>query len=63
MTEPTTAELRAAYRSTRLWRVGVSFEYAQQHSAFMACLRGIAINQRRQAASNGNRAPIQPALI
>ena len=61
--EPTADELRAAYQSTRLWVTGVTLSYAMTHTNFLACLRGIAINQRRQAERNGHPAPVQPALI
>ena len=47
--EPTADELRAAYQTTRLWVTGITLAYAMTHQTFRACLRGIAINARRQA--------------
>ncbi len=63
MPEPTQAELQAAYHHTRLWMQGMSLARAMTEPLIRACLRGIAINQRRQAERDGNRAPDQPALI
>ena len=63
MTEPTTDELRSAYRETGLAFQGIDFAKAMQVRLFRMCLRGMAICQRRQAERNGNRAPDQPALI
>jgi hypothetical protein len=63
MTEPTTDELRQAYHCTRLWMEGVSFERAVNVRLFRVCLRGIAINHRRQAARNGTPAPTQPDFL
>jgi hypothetical protein len=59
----TTDELRMAYHRTYLWMQGVTFEQAVKSRQLRVCLRGIAINHRRQAARNGTPAPIQPDFL
>lgn len=62
-TEPTPTDLREAYARTRLWMQGVSIDRAMGNPLIRACLRGIAINQRRLAERNGQPVPQQAALI
>lgn len=58
---PTTAELKAAYKRTNLWRMGWTFQRAMECKATLIGLNAICVAETKKQA--GKPAPIQPALI
>lgn len=61
--EPTTEELKLAYRDTGLAFLGISFERAMAVKAIRVSLACRVQGWRRIEAQHGKPAPIQPGLI
>lgn len=62
-TEITLHELKSAFRTTGLWRMGWTFSRATQNPAIMTALRCTVTATRRKAARSGQPLPAQQALI
>lgn len=61
--EPTTDELKAAYRKTGLGLLGIDFDRAMAVKPIRTAITCKAIAAHRAASINGKPAPTQPALI
>lgn len=63
MEQPTTAELKQAFKASRLWVIGYSFHKAMSISAIRIALTCAAKAARRNAEQTGRPAPAQLGLI
>lgn len=63
MTEPTTEELKAAFRDTGLTFLGFTFERAMTVHPIRTAIACKVKAAHRAARNNGTPAPIQPGLI
>lgn len=60
---PNTAELKAAFKRTNLWRMGWTFQQAVECRATRTGLNCIVVAEHKKQQKQGKPAPIQPELI
>ena len=60
--QPTTEELRDAFRRGRLWPLGWTFERAMSVAPVAQCLANVVRAERLQRENRSGRLPVQMSL-
>lgn len=60
--QPTTEELRDAFRRGRLWPLGWTFERAMSVAPVAQCLANVVRAERRRREARAGRLPVQMRL-